>query len=74
MNAHTDTKMAIIKKNLLNRAKISSSNKIFHNELKNIKQTVINNGSSNNLVDEQIKLIINNRIKIKDKSYVTQNN
>ena len=61
-------------KNLLNRAKqISSSNKIFYNELKNIKQTLINNGFSNHL-DEQIKLMNNNKNKINHKNYVTQNN
>ena len=61
-------------KNLVNRAKqISSSNKIFY-ELKNIKQNLINNGFPNYLVDKQIKLMIDNKNKINDKIYVTQNN
>ena len=72
MNAHTDKKITIIK-SLLNRTKqISSSYKIFHNELRNIRQTLINNGFPNYKVDEQIKLIINYKNKINDKSYVTQ--
>ena len=56
---------AIIK-NLISCAKlISSSKKIFHKEIKNIKQTLINNGSRNYNVDEQIKCII---------KYVSQQN
>ena len=47
---------------------------IFCYELKNIKQTLINNGFPNYFVDEQIKLMINNKNKINDKSYVTQSN
>ena len=47
-------------KTLLNRAKqIFSFNEIFYNELKDNKQTLLNNGFSNNLLDEEIKLIIN---------------
>ena len=53
---------------------VFSSNKIFYNELKNIKQTLLNNGFPNCLVDKQIKLMINNMNKINDKSYITQNN
>ena len=53
---------------------ISSSNKIFYNELKNIKQTLINSGFLNYLEDEQFKLMINNKNKTNNKSYVTQNN
>ena len=61
-------KIAIIK-SLLNRAnQISSSNKIFYNELKTIKQTLINNGFQNYLADKQIKQMINNKNKITDKS------
>ena len=36
---------------------ISSSKTIFYKELKNIKQTLISNGLSNYIVDEQIKRI-----------------
>ena len=63
------------KGNLLNRAKrIFSFNKIFYNESKNIKQILINSGFPNYLIDEQIKLMFNNKNKINDKSYVNQNN
>ena len=58
-------KIAIIK-NLLNYAKqISSFNEIFYNELKDIKQTLINSGFPNYLVNEQIKLMIKNEINDK---------
>ena len=40
--------------------------------MKNIKQNLFNNGFPNYLVDEQIKIMINNKNKINDKSYVTQ--
>ena len=53
---------------------ISSSNEIFYNELQNIEQTLINNRLPNYLVDEHVKLMINDKNKINDKSYVTQNN
>ena len=60
---------------MLNRAKqISSSNRIFYNELKNNKLTLINNRFLSYLIDEQMKLMINNKNKINDKSYITQNN
>ena len=67
-------KITVIK-NLLNCPKqISSSNEIFYNELQNIKQTLINNRFPNYFVEKQIKLTINDKNKINDKSYVTQNN
>ena len=60
-------RIAIIK-NLSNRAKlISSSDRIFYYELKNIKQSLINNGFQNYFVDEQIKLMIKNKNKINEK-------
>ena len=47
--------------NLISRAKlISSSKTIFHKVVKNIKQTLINNGFPNFIVDEQIKCMIKN--------------
>ena len=47
-------------KTLLSRAKLlSSSQNIFLNELKNIKQTLINNGFLNYIVDTEIKHFIN---------------
>ena len=33
---------------------------MFYKDIKNIKQTLINNGFPNNIVDEQIKCIIKN--------------
>ena len=53
-------KKAIIN-NLISRAKlISSSKTIFHKEVENIKQALINNGFPNYIVDEQIKCMIKN--------------
>ena len=47
--------------NLISRAKlISSSKTIFYKEIKNIKQTLINNWFTCYIVDEQIKRIIKN--------------
>ena len=40
-----------------------SSKAIFYKEIKNIKQTLINNGFPNNIVDEQIKRMIKNVIQ-----------
>ena len=40
---------------------ISFSKTIFFKEIKNIKQTLINNGFPNYIVDEQIKCIIKNK-------------
>ena len=49
-------KTAVIK-NLIKRSKlISSSNTIFYNELRKIKQTLVNNGFPNHVIDEQINL------------------
>ena len=51
-------KIAVIK-NFINRAKkISSSHLIFYKELSNIKQTLVNNGFPNYVVDRQIKLAL----------------
>ena len=47
-------KIAIIKNPICAKL-ISSSEIIFYSELKNIKQTFINNSFPNNIVDEQIK-------------------
>ena len=53
-------KKTIINK-LISRVKlISSSKAIFYKELKNIKQTLINNGFPNYIIDEQIKRTIRN--------------
>ena len=47
--------------NLISRAKlISSSKRILHRSSKIIKQTVINNGFPNYIVDEQIKCTLKN--------------
>ena len=47
-------------KTLISRAKLlSSSRTIFLNDLKNIKQTLINNGFPNYIVDTEIKNFIN---------------
>ena len=53
----TKYKIALMKKkNLLHRAyHISSSKKIFYKELKNIKQTLVNNNFPNKLINQQIK-------------------
>ena len=51
-------KKAIIR-NVISRAKlISSSKTIFHKEVKNIKQALIDNGFPNYIADEQIKRMI----------------
>ena len=48
-------------KDLIDRAfYISSSKTIFYKELTNIKQTLVNNNFSNKLVDQQIKLYLQN--------------
>ena len=53
-------KTAVIK-NFLQRAKlISSSRTLFLKELSNIKQTLVNNGFPNRLVDEQISVFLHN--------------
>ena len=53
------SKRTIIK-TLISRAKLlSSSRTIFLNELKNIKQTLINNGFPNYIADTEIKQFIN---------------
>ena len=52
-------KKAIIK-NLINRAKLTSSKTIFFSELKNIKQTLLNNEFPNYFVDEQIRKTLHN--------------
>ena len=45
--------------NLISRAKlISSSKTIFHKEVENIKQALINDGFPNYIVDEQIKRMV----------------
>ena len=47
-------------KTLISRTKLpSSSRTIFLNELKNIKQTFINNGFPNNILDTEIEHFIN---------------
>ena len=46
--------------NLISRAKWISLKTIFYKETENIKQALINNGSSNYIVDEQIKRMIKN--------------
>ena len=51
--------LLILKKAIINNL-ISSSKTIFYKEIKNIKQTLINNGSPNYIVDEQIKRMIKN--------------
>ena len=43
----------------MSHAKLISSSKIFYKELKTIKQTLINNGFSTYIVDEQIKMFAN---------------
>ena len=49
-----------ILKTLISRAKLQSpSRNIFLNELKNIKQTLINNGSPSYIVDTEIEQLIN---------------
>ena len=49
------------KKNLLHRAyHISSSKTIFYKELKNIKQTFVNNNFANKIIDQQIKQYLHN--------------
>ena len=56
---HFHYKRTIIK-TLISRAKLlSSSWTIFLNELKNIKQTLINNGFPNYIVDTEFKQLIN---------------
>ena len=61
-------------RNMLNHTKqICSSNKIFYNKFKNIKRTLINTRFPNYFVDEQIQLMIDDKNKINDKSYVAQN-
>ena len=51
-------KIAVVK-NFINRAKkISSSHQIFYKELSKIKQSLVNNGFPNYVVDRQIKLAL----------------
>ena len=51
-------------KNLLHRAyHISSFKTIFHKELKNTKQTLVNNYFPNKLIDQQIKQYLHNTHK-----------
>ena len=63
-------KIAIIK-NLIHRAFYISSQTIFHKELTNIKQTLVNNNFPNKLVDQQIKLYLQN---INKNNNTTNNN
>ena len=66
-------KKAVIK-NLLNRAQlISSTRPIFYNELKLIKQKLVNNGYPNHIIDEQIKFTLKNIDKT-DKSIQNKDN
>ena len=66
-------KIAVIK-NLINRANsISSSSSILHKALCGIKQTLINNGYPNHIVDKQISLALNNSNNNKDNDKETIN-
>ena len=61
MNAPSEIKKKVIINNLISRAKlISSSKTISYKEIKNIKQTLINNGFPNYIDDDQIKRMIKN--------------
>ena len=60
MNASSNIKKTIIN-NLISCANLISSAKIiFYKELKNVKQTFINEEFPNYIVDEQIKCTVNN--------------
>ena len=59
----TDKYKNSVIQNFLNRAyKISQTWRDFHTEVKHIKQTLINNNYSNNLVDQHINTFINNKL------------
>ena len=64
-------KIAIIKKNLFYRAFYISSKTLFYKELINIKETIVNNNFPNKLVDQQIKLYLQN---INKNNNITNNN
>ena len=58
----TDRYKISVIRNFLNRAyKISQTWEDFHTEIQHIKQTLINNNYSNNLVDQHIKTFINSK-------------
>lgn len=60
-NYDINIQKASIKKNILSNAKlISSTRNVFFNELKSLKQVLINNQFPNYIVDENIKLVIGN--------------
>ena len=70
----TDKYKISVIQNLLNRAyKISQTWQDFHTEIQHIKQTLVNNNYSNNLVDQHINTFIHNKFSDKQSPTIKSN-
>ena len=55
--------------NYINRAfKVTNNWEDFHEEIKNIKQTLVNNNYSNNMIDSQIKTFLEKKVTQNEKN------
>ena len=64
VNVQTDTRSASSEIFLIEPIKFPKHGKNFYTEIQHIKQTLINNNYSNNLVDQHIKSFINSKFTV----------